>query len=58
VLAGEEERRPLAREVRLELARRPVELGRQLRIRGLLDELEGRQEIVDPRLEPAPQLDL
>ena len=34
------------------------QLGGQLRVTGLLDELEGRQEILDSCLEPPPQLDL
>src|SRR4029079_14537173 len=45
-------------EVLLELGRGPIELGGQLRVRGLLDELEGRKEVVDPGLEAAPELDL
>jgi hypothetical protein len=35
-----------------------LELARQLRIARFLDELEGREEIVDTRLEAAPELDL
>jgi hypothetical protein len=58
VLPREQERGPLSIEVPFELGRRPVELGRQLVVAGLLDQLEGREEIVDPRLEAAPQLDL
>jgi hypothetical protein len=58
VFPREQERGPLPIEVPFELGRRPVELGRQLVVAGLLDQLEGREEIVDPRLEAAPQLDL
>jgi hypothetical protein len=58
VLAGEQERRPLALEVLLELGRRPIELGGQLGVRGLLDELEGGEEIIDAGLQASPELDL
>jgi hypothetical protein len=58
VLAREEEGGALAAEVALELGRRSVELGRQLGIAGFLDELEGRQEVVDAGLETTPELDL
>jgi hypothetical protein len=58
VLAGEEERGPLTPEVRLEGPDFTVELAGQLRIARFLDELEGRQEVVDAGLEAAPELDL
>jgi hypothetical protein len=38
--------------------RRAIQLGRQLLVAGLLDELEGREQIVDARLESSPELDL
>jgi hypothetical protein len=57
VLAGEEERGPLPVEFLLEIGCCPVQLRGQLIVAGLLDQLEGREEIVDPRLEAAPQLD-
>jgi hypothetical protein len=58
VLAREEERGPFPLEVPLEGRDFLVELGRQLGVAGLLDELEGGEEIVDPRLEATPELDL
>jgi hypothetical protein len=58
VFAGEQERSAFAAEVALELGGRPIELRRQLLVAGLLDELEGRQEIVRAGLEVAPQPDL
>jgi hypothetical protein len=58
ILAGKQERRPFALEVLLEVGRRPVELSGQLRVAGLLDELERGEQVVDARLEAAPQLDL
>jgi len=58
VLAREEERRSLATEIGLEARDDTIELRRQLRVTGLVDELEGREEVVDAALEPAPQLDL
>jgi hypothetical protein len=58
VLAREQEGGPLAPEVRLEGGDLAVELGGQLDVAGFLDELEGRQEIIDAALEAAPQLDL
>jgi hypothetical protein len=58
VLPGEQERGPLPVEVPFELRRDPVQLGCQLVVAGLLDQLEGREEVVDAPLEAAPQLDL
>ena len=58
VLTREEQRGPLAGEVRLEGGRLAVELGGQLRIGRFLDELEGCQEIGRPGFETAPELDL
>jgi hypothetical protein len=58
VLTGEEQRRPFPAEIGLERGALDVELGGQLRIGGFLDELEGREEVVDPRFEAAPELDL
>jgi len=58
VLTGEQERGPLPIEVLLERGRRPIELRRELGIARLLDELEGRAEVVDAAFEAAPQLDL
>jgi hypothetical protein len=58
VLPGEEQRGPLAVEVLLELRRGPIELGGQLGIGRFLDQLEVREQVVDPRLEPTPELDL
>jgi hypothetical protein len=57
-LTGKEEGRSLAREVALESVRGAVQLGRQLLVAGLLDELEGRKQIVDAGLESSPKLDL
>jgi hypothetical protein len=58
VLAVEQQRGPLAGEVRLEGGSLLLELAGQLRIARLLDELEGREEVVGPRFEVTPQLDL
>jgi hypothetical protein len=58
VLAVEEERGSFPGEVRLEGGRLAVQLGGQLRVAGFLDQLEGREEIVRPGFEAAPQLDL
>jgi hypothetical protein len=58
VLAGEEQGRPLPREVGLEGRRLAVELRGQLGVAGFLDELEGREEVVGAALEAAPELDL
>ncbi len=58
VLAGEEKGRPLAQEIGFERCRLAVELGRQLVVGRLLDELEGCQEIPGASLEASPQLDL
>jgi hypothetical protein len=57
VLAGEQQRGPLAGEVLLEGGGLAVQLGGQFRIGRFLDQLEGRQEIRGPSLEAAPQLD-
>src|SRR6185369_5860356 len=57
VLAGEQERRPLATEVRLEGRDLAIELGGQLGVAGFLDELE-RREDVGAGLEAPPQVDL
>jgi hypothetical protein len=58
VLAREQERGPLPIEVLLELRGRPIQLCGQLLVTRFLDELEGRQQIVDASLETAPQIDL
>jgi hypothetical protein len=58
VIAGEQQRGPLPREVALQGRSLPVELGGELGIARFLDELERRQEVVGPAFEPAPQLDL
>jgi hypothetical protein len=58
VFAREQEGGPLPAEVTLESDCGPVQLGRQLVVAGFLDELEGREEVVDPSLEAAPELDL
>jgi hypothetical protein len=58
VLPGEQQRGPLAGEVLLERGGLAVELCRELRVAGLLDELEGGEKVVGPAQEPAPQLDL
>src|SRR6185369_10144179 len=58
VLAGEQERRPLATEVRLEGRDLAIELGGQLGVAGFLDELERREEVVGAGLEAPPQVDL
>jgi hypothetical protein len=58
VLAGEQERGALPVEILLQVGRRPVELGGQLVVAGLLDQLEGCEEVVDARLEATPELDL
>jgi hypothetical protein len=58
VLAREQQCGPFPIEVLLELRRRPIQLGGQLLVARLLDELERGQQIVDARLEAAPQLDL
>jgi hypothetical protein len=58
VLTAEEQGRPFATEVPIERRRGPLQLCGELRIAGLLDELEGGEEVVDAGLEPAPQLDL
>jgi hypothetical protein len=58
VLAAEEQGGSFSTEVALERRGGPIELRGQLRIAGLLNELEGREQIVDAGLEPAPQLDL
>jgi hypothetical protein len=58
VLAREEERGSLAAEVGLEGLDLAVELGAQLGIARFLDQLERREEIVDPALEAPPQFDV
>jgi hypothetical protein len=58
VLTVEEEARSLATEVVVEGGCLAVELGGQLRVGRFLDQLERGQEILCPRLETAPQLDL
>jgi hypothetical protein len=58
VLAGEQQRRPFPLEVTLQRTCLALELGGQLGIIGLLDELEGRQEIIGAALEVAPQRDI
>ena len=54
MLAGEEQRGPLAGEVRLEGRRLAIEFRGQLRIGRLLDELEGGEEIVRAAFCAAP----
>jgi len=58
VLAREKQLGALPPEVGVQRRRLPLELGEELRIGGLLDQLERRQEVVDTALEAAPQLDL
>jgi hypothetical protein len=58
VLTREEQRRPFRGEVALELVGRAVQLGRQLGIAGLLDELQEGEELFGPSLETLPQLGL
>jgi hypothetical protein len=58
VLTGEQQGRPLPGEIGLESRRLAVELRGQLGVAGLLDELEGREEVVGAALEAAPKLDL
>jgi hypothetical protein len=58
VLAVEEQLRPLAGEVALEGSPFVVELGAQLGVIGLLEELGGRLEIGGSGQETVPQLDL
>jgi hypothetical protein len=57
-LAGEQERRPFATEITLKGERGAIKLACQLLVTGLLDELEGGEEIVDAGLEATPELDL
>jgi hypothetical protein len=58
VLAGEQQLSALPGEVRLERRTLASELRRELRVAGFLDQLEGRQEVVEAMLESPPQLDL
>jgi hypothetical protein len=58
VLTVEQEGRSLPGEVRFERRSLAVELGGQLRVAGLLDELEGGEEVISARFETAPQFDL
>jgi hypothetical protein len=58
VLAGEQELRPVAQEVRLERRRVAVQLGREFIVAGLLEQLDGSLEVVGPAQEGAPALDL
>ena len=58
MVAGEEDRGPLAGKVRLQGGRFAVQLRGELGITGLLDELEGGEEVVGAGFEAAPQLDL
>jgi hypothetical protein len=58
VLAGEQQRRPLAGEVGLEGRGLAVQLGGQLGVARFLDELERSEQVVRPGLEIAPELDL
>jgi len=58
VLAVEEQLRPLAGEVAFEGRALSVELGAQLGIIGLLEELGGRLEVGDSGQQAGPQLDL
>ena len=54
VLAREQERRPLATEVRLERGRLLVQLGGQFWITGLVNELEDREEVVGAGFKAPP----
>jgi hypothetical protein len=58
VLTREEQGGPLAGEVLLERGGLAIELGGQLGIGRLLDELQCRQEVVSTPLECAPELNL
>jgi hypothetical protein len=58
VLAREQQRGPLAGEVRLERRSLAVELGCQLGVGRFLDQLEGCEEVRGASFEAAPQLDL
>jgi hypothetical protein len=58
VLAGEQQRRALALEVRGERVGLALELRCQFGISALLDQLERRKNVVDALLDAAPQLDL
>jgi hypothetical protein len=58
VLAGEQELRPLAREVAIELVAAPVDLGLQLGVARFLCQLERRLEVVRAGEQAGPQLDL
>jgi hypothetical protein len=58
VFTREQERGPLPAEISVKARRLGVELRRQLRIGRFLDELEGREQVVGPTFEIAPQLDL
>jgi hypothetical protein len=55
VLTREEELCPLPGEVGLERHHLAVQLGGELRVARLLDQLEGRQQVVDAGLEAAPE---
>jgi hypothetical protein len=58
VLAGEQQLRPRAAEVGGQGGALAVQLGRQLAVARLVDELEGRQEVVGARQQSAPGVDL
>jgi hypothetical protein len=58
VVTAEQQRRPFAGEVLLERGRDGAELGGQLGIGRLLDELEQSERFVGPRRQSAPELDL
>jgi hypothetical protein len=54
VLTGEEQRGPFATEVGLERGDLAVELRAQVVVTGLLDELEGREDVVGSSFQAAP----
>jgi hypothetical protein len=58
VLAGEQEGGPLAPEVDLQRRGVAVQLGLEFRVGRLVEELDGRLEIVDAGQDAAPDLDL
>ena len=58
VLAGEEERGALAVEIGLEGDRIAVELGLEVRIRGVVEELDDREQVVGAGQEVTPRVQL
>jgi hypothetical protein len=55
VLAGEQQGGPLAPEIGLEPCRVAVELGGKLRVGGLVEQLDGGEQVVDAVQEALPQ---